>query len=69
MPHDRPDQPDERSAAHAAGLRRVAVASVAALAVVLPLAVAGAGRHPEQHREASHSTSHRPDAGPGSGAQ
>lgn len=44
----------------AAGLRRVAVASVVALAVVLPLAVATAGsEHGQIHRgTAGHSMSH-----------
>ena len=65
MPHD---EPDERTGAHAAGLRRVALASVAALAVVLPLAAttAGTGHHPEQRHNAGHSTVHHPDAGAGS---
>lgn len=64
MPHD---ETDERTGAHAAGLRRVALASVAALAVVLPLAAAtagaGAGHHPEQRHTAGHSAAHHPGAG------
>ncbi len=46
---------DDQDRVRAAGLRRVAVASVAALAVVLPLAAATAG--------AEHSGAHRGSAG------
>jgi hypothetical protein len=57
--------PDEAERVRAAGLRRVAVASVAALALVLPLAVAVAGaEHPHgdaHHRGAGQSAAeHRP---------
>jgi hypothetical protein len=57
----KPHQPsDDQDRAHVAGLRRVAVASVAALAVVLPLAVVTAGSgHGGAHRgNAGHSASH-----------
>jgi hypothetical protein len=50
---------DDQARVHAEGLRRVAVASVAALAVVLPLAVATAGSgHGEHHGNAGHSATH-----------
>lgn len=69
MPHQ---ETDERAGAHAAGLRRVAVASVAALAVVLPFAAAtaGTGHHPEQRRNAGHSATHHTNAeGGGTGGE
>ncbi|NUS18088.1 MAG: hypothetical protein HOY69_42930 [Streptomyces sp.] len=54
-------------------LRLIAAASVAALAVVLPLAAATADHnHTAQRRQAGHTASHRspaaPDAGPGGAA-
>ncbi|CAG6393413.1 hypothetical protein NMG29_02255 [Streptomyces cocklensis] len=51
-------------------LRLIAAASVAALAVVLPLAAATAGPHDGAHRgNAGHSASHRvPDEGPADAA-
>ncbi|MFG1805307.1 hypothetical protein [Streptomyces sp. NPDC049040] len=50
-------------------LRLIAAASVAALAVVLPLAAAtGGGPHDgAQHGNAGHSASHRPATGPADG--
>lgn len=52
---------DDQDRARAAGLRRVAVASVAALAVALPLAaVTASAEHSGAHRgSAAHGRNHR----------
>jgi predicted cobalt transporter CbtA len=55
------EPPDDPAWVPAEGLRRVAVASAAALVVVLTLAVATAGHRHDDHRpgNAGHSTVHR----------